>query len=192
MIARLGSDYGGHSVDLSLLNDKSIVYSVGIGNDNSFDESVIRYTGCKVYAFDPTTKAVEWIKQQPKLNNFFFYDLGLSNFNGIAKFAPPKEKAWVSFSEKEDGTVTFPVKKLSTIMDRLNHKKIDCLKMDIEGSEYGVLKDIIEEKIKITQICLEFHNKSEQEIDEYLNSILFYKNFKLANKDRANYLFIVE
>jgi FkbM family methyltransferase len=189
MIARLGSDYGGHSVDLSLLSKNSVVYSFGIGNDVTFDTSIIEHTGCTVHAFDPTTKAVEWIKLQPKINNFFFYDLGLSNFDGIAKFTPPPEAGWVSFSENTNGSISFPVKKLSTIMKKLNHNKLSCLKMDIEGSEYGVLKDIIDERIDVDQICLEFHNKSEIEILEYLESIGFLNIYKLTSKEKINFLF---
>lgn len=190
MIARLGTEYGGHVVDLSLINEKSIVYSAGIGNDISFDYSLINYTQCTVHGFDPTTKAVDWIKQQPKLSNFNFYDIGISNFDGIANFEPPPQKGWVSFKESNTGDFTFPVKKLSTVMKKLGHSSLDVLKMDIEGSEYAVLTDIINENIDINQITLEFHNKSENEIKEFLQNIKFFDKYKLCNRDNVNYLFI--
>ena len=36
------------------LSKDSIIYSVGIGYDTSFDEELIKSFGCKVQAFDPT------------------------------------------------------------------------------------------------------------------------------------------
>jgi hypothetical protein len=41
----------------------------------------------------------------------------------------------------------------------LGHKHIDVLKMDIEGSEYDVIEDIINSNISITQILVEFHDR---------------------------------
>lgn len=46
-----------------------------------------------------------------------------------------------SCSSGEDECVEIPVKKLSTIMDELNHQKTEILKMDIEGAEYDVIED---------------------------------------------------
>lgn len=43
-------------------------------------------------------------------------------------------------------------------MAELNVEAIDVLKMDVEVSEYGVLKNIMHERILPMQICVEFHN----------------------------------
>lgn len=190
MITRLGTDYGGHAVNISLINKESIVYSAGIGDDISFDKAIIEQTGCTVHAFDPTTRSVNWIQKQPKLSNFYFYNIGISDFDGIAKFDPPPVESYVSFKESATGSYNFPVKKLSTIMQKLDHKAIDCLKLDIEGSEYGVLGDIIDEKILVKQICLEFHGRSESEIKDFLESISFFNIFDQIKSDRLDYLFI--
>jgi len=190
MITRLGTDYGGHSIELSLLNKESIVYSAGIGTDISFDKAVIEQTECIVHAFDPTTKSIAWVQNQPKLQNFYFYDIGISDFNGIATFEPPAVESHVSFKESATGNYKFLVKKLSTIMNKLKHNVVDCLKLDIEGSEYGVLSDIIDENINVKQICLEFHGRSESEIKDFLENIKFFDIYNQANKERLDYLFI--
>lgn len=190
MISRIGSDYGGHFVETALLDKESILYSAGIGNDISFDRAIIEQSGCIVHAFDPTTRSIKWIKEQPKLQNFYFYDIGISDFDGIAKFDPPPVEGYVSFKESSTGSYNFPVKKLSTIMNKLKHKSLDCLKLDIEGSEYGVLSDIVDENLDIKQICLEFHGRSESEINDYLENIKFYNLYNQANKAGSDYLFI--
>jgi hypothetical protein len=43
-----GNDYGGFFVAPAFINNHSIVYSFGIGEDVSFDESVIKHHNCKV------------------------------------------------------------------------------------------------------------------------------------------------
>ena len=53
--------------------------------------------------------------------------------------------------------ITVEVRSLKSIMKLLGHDHIDILKMNIEGAEYGVIKDIIAENIEIRQILIEFH-----------------------------------
>jgi hypothetical protein len=43
-------------------------------------------------------------------------------------------------------------------MNELGHKKIDILKLDIEGAEYDVMKDIYSSSIRPKQILIEFHH----------------------------------
>ena len=66
------------------------------------------------------------------------------------------------------------MKTLKDIMNELGHKHIDILKLDIEGSEYDVIENILNDNISITQITIEFHDrfmengslKSKQSIDK--------------------------
>lgn len=157
-IQKLGTEYGKHYVIPELLNENSIVYSFGIGEDISFDLQLMEKTNCSVKAFDPTPKSLSWIKSQTLPEKFSFYEYGLSDKDGILKFDPPPNVEWVSYKESESGSFEFPVKKLSTILNELNHTGvIDFVKMDIEGSEYSVLDNMIEEKLLPIQMSIEFH-----------------------------------
>ena len=44
-------------------------------------------------------------------------------------------------------------------MKENGHSHIDLLKIDIEGSEYDVIDDILKEQIDIVQICVEVHHR---------------------------------
>ena len=44
-------------------------------------------------------------------------------------------------------------------MKELGHSRIDIIKMDIEGAEYDVIKDIYESDIRPVQILIEFHHR---------------------------------
>ena len=87
-----GNDYGGFFLCLDNLTARSVIYSVGIGEDISFDLSVINKHKCMVYGFDPTPRSIQWIRSHkgeiPK--NFRFYNYGLSDKSGLVNFFLPK------------------------------------------------------------------------------------------------------
>lgn len=159
-----GTEYGGFYLDASLLNSSTNLLSFGVGEDVSFDLEVSNLGVRNIFLFDPTPKAVEYVKGLRLASNFQFYAFGLSDQNEQAKFFLPKNEDNVSGSllahKQLDSArvIVVELKKLSTIVEELNIAQIDVLKIDIEGSEYKVLKNILEEKIFPTQICVEFHN----------------------------------
>ncbi len=160
-----GDTYVGFYVCPDLLDEKSIIYSFGIGEDMSFDNAIIEKHGCHVFGFDPTPKSINWINSQKVNEKFHFYTFGISNKSGFVDFFLPKNPEYVSGSlidTKNVDTaakVNVVMKSLEDIMNKLNHKHIDVLKMDIEGSEYDVIENILSSKISITQILIEFHDR---------------------------------
>ena len=140
-----GNDYGGFYI--SPLPDMKNIYSFGIGTDISFDLAIIEKFNVEIFAFDPTPKSIDWIKNKGEIRKFHFYPIGLSNFDGKAEFHLPKNPEYVSGSAfLYDGVkteaVSVEMKRLSTIISELKHKFIDVLKLDIEGSEFDVIEDI--------------------------------------------------
>ena len=43
-------------------------------------------------------------------------------------------------------------------MAALGHARLDVLKMDIEGAEYDVIDDLINSRVVVDQILVEFHH----------------------------------
>lgn len=161
--ARLGTQYGGYAVAVDQLRADSIVYSVGIGEDASFDLALIERFGCAVHAFDPTPRSLAWVRAQPDLpDEFHVHPYGLADYDGIASFAPPKNPAHVSFNQLSGGRearVELPVRQLSTLMRELGHERLDLLKLDIEGGEYAVIDALVAGPVLPTQLLLEFHHQ---------------------------------
>lgn len=166
-LKRLGSDYGGWYVPVTELNSDSIIYSVGIGVDVTFDEAVIAATGCHVFGFDPTPFAIEFIatrEASPSFKQRFrFEPIGLWDSETVLTFFAPRTRGWVgSFSAlnlqgtQEEDSIRAPVERLSHLMKRLGHQRLDVLKMDIEGAEYRTIDDIISQRLDICWLCIEF------------------------------------
>src|SRR5579884_307621 len=97
-MTRLGSSYGGWWVPASLITQESICYCAGVGEDISFDLQLIRDYGCSVWAFDPTPRVVEWIRQQPTPEGFRFVPFGLWKQDGPVRFFAPRNRAHESHS----------------------------------------------------------------------------------------------
>lgn len=160
-----GKLFSGFFVCPDYLNENSIVYSFGIGEDISFDEEIISKHKCKVFGFDPTPKSIEWIKKYNISENFFFKNYGISSITGKVDFYLPKNSNHVSGSSviqdnvNSNEKIEVEMKTLTDIMIELGHNQIDVLKMDIEGAEYEVLENIINSNIKIHQILVEFHDR---------------------------------
>jgi FkbM family methyltransferase len=162
-VERFGTDYGGWNILTDSVDQKSIVYSVGIGEDISFDLGIIGKFGCRVFAYDPTPKVAKWLAGQDIPPEFIFHEVGLASTDGRVEFFTPDNPEHISHSAKPSAThkgkmLYFEVRTLSTLMRENHHNHIDLLKMDIEGFEYDVLKNILDEQLNIRQILIEFHH----------------------------------
>jgi FkbM family methyltransferase len=151
------------------LCSSSLVYSVGIGNNISFDLDLIKHYGVNIHAFDPTPISENWLQEQTLPEKFHFHRIGIANFDGVADFKLPAGHG-VSFSilDIEGGQpISCKVARLESIMQQLGHQQIDLLKLDIEGAEYGIIDDLIANGDKINQILIEFHHRLLDDADSY-------------------------
>lgn len=187
----LGSEYGGWAITPTQLSSKSIVYSLGIGEDISFDIEIIKKYKVNVFAFDPTLKSVKWLKQQALPKKFKHYQYAISDYSGTGKFYPPIKQAHVSYTldhlKKNQNFLKVRVRKISNMMDMLKHQKIEILKMDTEGSEYKIIPSLIKEGIYPKQILIEFHHRFRQFSKEDTNETI-----KMLNNQGYKVFFISE
>lgn len=180
-----GSSYGGFYINPSLLTRDSIVYSFGIGKDISFDKTCIKKHKCNIFAFDPTPKSINYIKNHVSLDSFTFFDFGITGSkSGIIDFYLPINPKGVSGSLVRSGdinpndTIKVKMKTFDDIVNDLGHKHIDVIKMDIEGSEYDVLEKILTSEVTIDQLLIEFHDRLFDQEN--------YKSKEIVNKMNKN------
>ena len=154
--------YGIHEV----VPENAIVFTFGIGDDVAFEESFLdAYKNSVIYGFDPTPRAVQYVKRLEETGRFHFFPIGLSDYNGEATFYMPRNQFISCSTIKRDELggegyeIQVPMKSLQTLMNEINVKEIDILKMDIEGEEFRVIPNIFENGIFPSQILIEIHER---------------------------------
>ena len=162
-----GSAYGGWVYNASELSNRSVVYSVGIGLDCTWDEALLReHPGLAIWAFDPTPRAAEHVKARrakEKLGpRFTFTPEGLAAAEGIVTFTEPTNMVSMRLGNISGlgRTVDAKVNTLENWMRRHGHSHIDVLKMDIETAEYDVLESWATRNfLPFRQLLVEFHER---------------------------------
>lgn len=150
------------------LDADSIVYSLGVGDDIDFDLAVIDKYGVEVHAFDPTPSSVRLMESRNLPKRFVFHPWAVTAHDGTLTFYPRLKKdgtksqvmyTMIAEDETVDEGIEVPAYSLSTICGKLNHGKIDLMKMDIEGAEYEVLDGLLGSPVKPKQLLVEFHHR---------------------------------
>ena len=142
------------------LNRDTMVWSFGIGKDMSCELELIERYGLRVLAFDPTPIALEWVKRQDLPEEFKVFPFGVADYDGLARFAPPRKQGFASYSMVREGTgLHAPVRRMTTLQRELNLLSPDVVKMDVEGAEYAVVADMVRSGYRPAQVLVEFHHK---------------------------------
>src|SRR5439155_6606303 len=155
---------GGWSLWPEHIRADSIVYSFGVGDNIGWDLEMIRRFGARVHAFDPTPASIAWVARQRLPRQFVFHDFGISDFDGVLDFYPPRRRGSTHYSQERrsgpfDRSQPVPgrVRRLATIMQKLGHRRIDVLKIDVEGAEFEAVPDWIASGIEFDQLLIEIH-----------------------------------
>ena len=180
-VVKYGTNYGMACVAVDLLDKSSIIWSVGVGRDVSFDKRLLASTGAEVHLFDPSPRSVDWIMEHQLYEQFKVHQWGIASESGMKRFSLPSDENHVSGSLTADlggEDVCLPFKTLDHTAKDLGHDTVDFLKLDIEGEEYRLLDNYAHNGscVEIRQMWVEFHpdrapnsRKNVQEIAETMS-----------------------
>jgi FkbM family methyltransferase len=157
----LGNRHGSWFVATGSLSPAPVVYSFGVGRDLSFEYALIERFGATVHAFDPTPLALEWVRSQRLPDRLILHELGLADYDGTARFLPSRRVGGENFSMiRETGLgdpIEAPVRRFATIAALVGTEP-ELVKLDIEGTEYAVLPDLLGSGFRPRQLLIEFHH----------------------------------
>ena len=181
-LIRIGKENdGGYLIGKNSLLKSEYLISFGINDDWSFEEQFRKCNSkIKVFAYDPYVD-----------NTFFLWKTWfsfLSLLRGRPKYFFYNIRKWILFKKFFDDKKNFfflkkigrgglkkPSITIEEIIKSTKNSKNIFFKIDIEGSEYRVLDNIIKNSNHITGIVIEFHD-----IDLHLDKIVnFIKKIKL-------------
>ena len=138
-----------------------MVYSVGLGIDISFDLAMCRLYGAELYGFDPTPDSLAWLAAQDVPSSMRVLPMGLAGWDGEVEFSPPDaDYADFTMERRNGGGVAFRCKVLTfdSMRRLLGHDHVDVLKMDVEGSEYAAVAEIMGHDRLPDQLLIEYHH----------------------------------
>ena len=159
---------GGWAYDASLLDEFSIVYSLGVGDNIDFDLGVIARCQSNVYAFDPTPTSQLFVDNTELPRQFNFQAWAAAGQDGTLTLYPRVRHdgelsalmyTLVVEESSEESGIDVPAYTITTLVEKLGHSRIDLLKLDIEGAEYDVLDGLLASSIRPKQLLIEFHHR---------------------------------
>lgn len=143
------------------------------------------YPKSRILCFEPDPSLVKVLKKnitQNHYKNISIVPAGVGSKEDLLSFFPTTGDGG-GFNKKSGDLIKVPVTKLSKYIT----KDVDLLKMNIEGYEYKVIKEIEKKLHYVNEIIIEYHCFDEfpQNLDEILN-ILKRNGFKYLVTDATS------
>ena len=159
---------GGYLVGSNSINDAQFLISLGISDDWSFEKKFLSMNkGIKVFCFDDQI-SIKFLIKKVIYNLFLFFFK--FRFKSLL-FSIINILDFIIISKK----ITFKKQKINYGDLKNITKDLDkiFLKIDIEGSEYRIIEDILEIKNKIVGLVIEFHDIDlhMDKIEQFISAI---------------------
>jgi len=177
------------------LNEESVVFDLG-GYQGWLAERINERFKSKIYVFEPYIPFYEDMNAKFKEeSNIKLFNYGLSNVNGNLEFVKSNDGSHLLECENgkptNDNSELVEIKSFSETYKSLCIDTIDLLKINVEGAEYAIMKDIFENNLqsKIRNFQIQFHYLSEKSIDDLS---LIRKELSKTHIQKWNYEFVWE
>ena len=191
-LIRLGrNNDGGYLIGKNSVLDSSALISFGINDDCSFEKEFKNLHNIDVLCFDHDIGIKFWFKKFRKaLRKSFIGEIKLLKdffvnifnykffFNRQGSFLYKKK-----IVGKEDNNLLSNEININKIIKNNNLKKNLFLKIDIEGSEYEILEDLISFRDSINGLIIEFHD-----VHLHLNTIISFIKINMIYLQRIIFI----
>jgi len=149
-------------------NTTSIIIDVGCGHEAELSRHFVRAHGVKAYGVDPTKKHRPFLKriEEETQGQFQYLRLAVASLNDILEFHESDENESGSILDdhkniKHDTVQSYTVQAvtLGNLANRVGTSTVDFLKLDLEGAEYDLLRNVPAKDLsRFKQIFIEFHH----------------------------------
>jgi FkbM family methyltransferase len=189
-IRRVGNEHSGWVVHLA--SPPRVAYCAGVGQGMSFELELAKMMSRPVLVFDPSPTGINTVAASDT-RNLQFFPVGLAAHTGTLQFSVPKDPGEGSYSVVQDGidVVSFDCWDLPTIMRKNGDSAIDLLKMDIEGFEYDIIHQFLDQQIPVRQLCVEFHSWLRPGETRKTIARLYRAGYRIIHKHRGDHTFLL-
>jgi FkbM family methyltransferase len=162
-IVDFGTAYGGWSMPPGLIEPGWLCYSVGAGDDVSFDLTLIERYGVRVRAFDAVESYVASAARQaggdPRLSA---HHAAIALADGPIRMQTTHDSRSKSVSSANlydsSDFVELPGRTLQSLMNEFGDRQIDLLKLDVEGAEYDLLEKLDLRALGVKIFAVQLHH----------------------------------
>ncbi|MTI17627.1 FkbM family methyltransferase [Rhodobacteraceae bacterium RKSG542] len=141
------------------LSKDSVVFDIG-GYHGDFASAIYERYGCKVYVFEPSKAFYDLCEKRFEENpNIVCFNYGLSDADGEFDLSDEGDGSSVVSSSKGGDAEKVRVRSISSVYEELGSPKIALMKINIEGGEYSLLPQLIQDEIvpSIDHLQIQFH-----------------------------------
>jgi FkbM family methyltransferase len=168
------AEEAGDSIRLDYpLNKDSVVFDVG-GYHGDFTSSIYDRHSCTVYVFEPVSAFYNMIESRFRGNpNIKCFPFGLGGRNEQLDIALHEDGSSLFGKSEKKKTERIKIVSITDFMEREGLLHIDLLKLNVEGSEYGILNSILDSPkpyvMGIHNIQVQFHDIDETSMSQKQN-----------------------
>jgi FkbM family methyltransferase len=160
-VRRFGTAHGGWPLPVDKLTPHGVCYCIGVGEDSSLEEDLLRRTSCLVWSFDPTPRSIAHIERQRyDWTRFSFLPVGVWDRTETVRFFQHTNPVFETHSPvniwKTASYFDARCTTVAALMRQFNHERLALLKVDTEGGEWRVLPSILEEGLNVGTLCVLF------------------------------------
>lgn len=140
------------------LNNDSMVFDLG-GYEGQWTSDIFSKYQCEIYLFEPFLNYTQNIKQRFQKNNkikIFGFGLGKEDKRMLLYSNDDASSVF----KKEGSSFEIEIRKASSFLKDNNIESIDLMKVNIEGGEYDLLDELIEDGsiLMIKNLQIQFHD----------------------------------
>ena len=160
------------------INDTSKVLDAG-AYKGEFADEILKKFGSNLILYEPLEYEFNYLKKKYQHNSKVkLYNLAISNTNNYKFLSLDNNNSYLS-DVKINNSIKIKCENIIDIFDK--EKSIDFFKMNIEGSEYEILNEMIDKNYltKCKYYLIQFHHKNNKNLIE--NKKIIQNNFSEMN-----------
>ncbi|PTM40534.1 hypothetical protein [Bosea sp. 124] len=153
-LVRVGSERdGGYIVSKRAVLASKLLIGMGVNDDWRFEDAFRRLGGARIVCFDHTVNFAFWARYYVEQILRLRWNR-LTRYFGYRRFfgQPGVEHRLIRIGYDQPGGVS-----VAGLMREFGERDI-CLKIDIEGSEYRILDEIVAHADRVTSVVMELHD----------------------------------
>jgi FkbM family methyltransferase len=194
-LRKFGTEYHGWQLPVEAMRHGGVCYCVGVGEDVSLEDDLLRHTAARIWSFDPTRRAIAHVgRQRFDPSRFCFVPTAVWDHEGTVQLYVHPDNSCDTYSPtnlwRTTTAVQAPCTTVRALMRTLGHERLRLLKLNIGGGEWRVLEDVLKASVPIDVLCVEFCQPASFLRIGRMMAKLNGRGFQFCRRERWKFTFL--